>query len=104
MNYNICKFNQFGFCKFGESCKKEHENQICSQEGCNRKNCILRHPRPCKYFEANGFCKQGDESAYSHRNTRCKSDIDSTFKEIDKLKKDVEKLKLEIAGMIKKQL
>ena len=61
----------------------------------------MRHPRHCKYFEANEFCKQGEGCAYSHRKTVCKSDIESAIQEIDHLKKEVENFKLEMASMIR---
>ena len=84
-----------------DSCEKEHEDLICFQESCDRKSCILQHPKHCKYFEVNGFCKHGEKCAYSHRITRCKTDIESAIQEINSLKKEVENLKVDMASIIK---
>ena len=43
-----CFFNDIGYCKFQESCRKEHFLGICYQRNCER-NCHKRHPILCKY-------------------------------------------------------
>ena len=47
---NVCKHFKFGFCKFGEKCKKQHLKEICQTEDCNLKTCNKRHPKICKFF------------------------------------------------------
>ena len=45
------KFNQTGFCKFIEHCKKKHENIICEKiNECTTDKCIKRHPKLCKNY------------------------------------------------------
>ena len=38
----------------------------CTKPNCDRKPCLNRHPRPCKFFTVSGFCKWGVECSYSH--------------------------------------
>ena len=98
MNINICKFNQSGYCKFRQMCHKQHENQICQEFNCDRKTCILRHPKLCKYFETNGFCKFKEDCAFTH--SRIVKSSETTKQEIEDLKKVVEKLRKDMTSLI----
>ena len=44
------KFNQNGYCKFGQTCTKIHIDTLCMDISCDKNICSLRHPRACKYF------------------------------------------------------
>ena len=48
-----CSFNDTGFCKYGDQCRKMHYKTICSIDNCD-KRCHSRHPKPCKH---GGKCK-----------------------------------------------
>ena len=50
-------FNKFGYCKFGETCRKHHINQICDESSCEINACKQRHPQVCRYFQKYGRCK-----------------------------------------------
>ena len=40
---SICKFNQTGFCKFREHCRKKHEYVIFEKTNeCTEEKCIKR--------------------------------------------------------------
>ena len=43
-----CPYNDSGFCKFGEECRKKHFKDICLKPKCS-KNCEGRHPKTCKF-------------------------------------------------------
>ena len=82
-----CLFNDRGYCKYREQCRKQHHKSICPIKNCD-KNCNARHPKPCKFksecrFNAKNIC------AFKH-NTIGKEDG-----ELDTLKKEIESLKLE---------
>ena len=62
----ICKFNQYGFCKFLSQCRKQHINDICSNNQYNSNTCLLRNPRVCKYFSNFQRCKFAEQCAYLH--------------------------------------
>lgn len=68
MEDKICQYNQSGFCKFKNSCKRKHDDEICSNvHECRVKTCTKRHPKKCKRFEENGKCFYKDDCAYLHR-------------------------------------
>ena len=62
----VCRHYQTGFCKFGESCRKQHVKESCQITKCNLKICTKRHPKVCKYFKQHQFCKFGDSCSYRH--------------------------------------
>ena len=62
----VCKFNKYGHCKFGVTCRTMHVNTICTTSDCNRKTCSFRHPKHCKFFTSSGFCKFGKDCSYIH--------------------------------------
>ena len=62
----VCKHFQTGYCKFGHSCKKHHNSEICVKADCQGKACLQRHPKQCKFFFQGGFCKFGDNCSYKH--------------------------------------
>ena len=64
----ICKFNQFGYCKFQTHCRKQHMMDMCQNIECDLKTCLLRHSSICKYYFSFGRCKFADTCAYLHRN------------------------------------
>jgi hypothetical protein len=77
----LCVNNKFGYCKFGQTCKKKHVNQICDRTSCRTYNCEKRHPKKCLWYERFNRCKFSN-CAYMHV-----KDIDQT-----ELKEKIEKL------------
>ena len=67
-NMQICKYFKYGHCKFQERCHKKHVETICDKEDCEIKECCLRHPRHCRYFQNYGKCKFL-YCSYKHENT-----------------------------------
>ena len=92
---NECRFNKFGYCKFGNYCFRYHENKICQNVKCPVQGCLLRHPRKCRFFLEFGKCKFGTYCKFSHDNI----ENPKTREKIEVLEKDVELLKLEILDM-----
>ena len=60
-----CKFNDSGYCKFGNRCRKRHFIKICTIFKCKTSNCKARHPKLCKHEENCKFFKHGI-CAYRH--------------------------------------
>jgi hypothetical protein len=77
---SVCKFNKFGFCKFGNYCFRNHENRICVNEECQVHGCPFSHPRKCRYFMEFRYSKFGSYCKFSHQTLR----ILETSKEIVK--------------------
>ena len=89
----ICKFNQKGYCKFGEKCFNEHENEICSNRSeCTDPDCRKRHPKTCRYLKQFGHCKLGDTCAYSHLEERS-GKVEQLEVEVSELKDEVKSIK-----------
>ena len=84
----ICKYNKFGFCKFGNTCLRKHENTKCENKSIW--NCSLRHPRSCKYFREYKRCKFGDFCKFSH-------DI-FVDEDVEKIRVELGTLKIKIAN------
>ena len=62
----VCKFNQFGFCKYEKTCRKRHNNSKCDYKDCDLNTCEKRHPKPCTYFLAYNRCKFGSFCRFNH--------------------------------------
>ena len=48
-----CEFNNEGFCKHRDKCRKEHYSENCRKQNCDTK-CEKKHPKPCR---DKGRCK-----------------------------------------------
>ena len=82
-----CLFNDRGYCKYREQCRKQHHKSICPIKNCDKK-CNARHPKPCKFksecrFNAKNIC------AFKHNTIGREDD------ELDALKNEIESLKSE---------
>ena len=88
----ICKFNKFGYCKFGNKCYKKHENKECEKKNCDVKSCPLRHPRKCRFFEEYSYCKFGTFCRFNHK----LFNDEESVQQIEKLKTDLQRLETEI--------
>ena len=74
----VCKFHQYGHCKFSETCKHFHTKNTCENEKCDKTGCSARHPRMCKYFQKFRQCKFGTGCSYLHVNNSPSSDTSNT--------------------------
>ena len=67
----VCRYNQTGFCKYKDHCKKTHENQKCKNlASCTNKECLKRHPKRCKHFYKDEGCRFKEDCAYSHEDAK----------------------------------
>ena len=88
----VCKFNKFGFCRYGNLCFRKHENRKCENDNCQVKGCPYRHPRKCRYYIEYNNCKFGSYCKFSHDVIPLKKHNE----EINDLKKQIKDLKKEI--------
>ena len=96
---SVCRFNQFGYCKFGNSCFRKHVNSICENVRCFKSDCELRHPKKCRYFFKSRYCKYGEYCRFKHeeiRNDCVDKEIEKSRFEVDKLGKVIETKENEI--------
>ena len=54
---NVCRYNKYGYCKFGEICRKLHVDELCVESACDQITCDKRHPKECKYYTNYRRCK-----------------------------------------------
>ena len=59
---SICKYNQYGFCKYRKSCKDFHVSEVCEHTTCENNSCIKRQPK----FNTGNGCRFKDCCAYKH--------------------------------------
>ena len=77
-NVSKCLFNDVGFCKLKESCRKQHFSEKCEAINCDR-NCSKRHPKECKHgrkcrFKATNICAFNHEES-GNKNTKVMDDF-----------------------------
>ena len=89
----VCKFFQFGYCRFQDHCRKRHVNEICENlENCLEKNCEKRHPRLCVFYDRFNRCKFGEYCRYRHEE---KVSIEKVVK---KFSEDFELLRVQVSN------
>ena len=94
--FTVCKFNQFVYCRYQETCRNHHVNELCENEKCEMDTCTKRHPRICTYFQNYKRCKFGTYCAYRHiAREDFHSDVDELKKQINDLMIQVDILNLE---------
>ena len=77
----LCLFNKFGYCKFGERCRRHHINEICEESSCEIFHCRQRHPKNCKFYRNYGRCKFSP-CAFKHEVVTEKNDTVKLMKEM----------------------
>ena len=85
----LCLFNKFGFCKYGERCRKHHVHAICERSSCDVLTCSLRHPNVCTFYRDLGRCKF-DPCAFLHIENE--NSLDSLKKQINEILEKISKL------------
>ena len=92
-----CFYNNRGYCRFRDTCRYQHFNEICLKTICKDSQCKRRHPVFCKYKENCKFNKSGI-CAYKHSEDDKDKDV-ILVDEINHYIKDIEMLKKEIKDM-----
>ena len=65
---NTCLHNKFGHCRYRDSCRHRHIQEICEKDDCEIHNCERRHPRECRFWKVYNRCKFGDFCSFKHNN------------------------------------
>ena len=82
-----------GFCKFGDSCRKNHATSDCTETSCERKTCGKRHRNHCRFKESCKHFKKRHANFLHSDNKRKHADLDG--KKLQEYKSEIETLKLE---------
>ena len=99
---NICRYNKFGHCKYGETCHKQHVKELCEIQSCEAQKCPKRHPRVCKYYYEYRRCKFGSFCSFSHRVSGNSIENENKIIEMERKISNLEKAVAENEDRIKK--
>ena len=78
-----------GFFKFENNCFRKHENQKCDNVQCEIPECILRHPKKCRYFIEYNNCKFGNYCKFDHdviENGKVNEEMETLRKQVEEVK------------------
>jgi hypothetical protein len=102
----VCRHYMYGFCKFGETCRKQHAKETCQEMFCENENCLKRHPRNCKFYDKYSRCKFGDYCAFAHRenpqlveNKIMKIKVEVLENDLNEERNDIIDLKEKVKGL-----
>ena len=102
-----CLFNKFGHCKFRDTCRHRHIQDICENINCEITTCEKRHPSECRFWNAYRRCKFGDYCSYKHKsgalskeNESLKNELEIVKTKLDKLEKILSAKKQEISEIL----
>ena len=101
MEGRVCKHYQTGFCKFGVHCRKQHVIEMCTEEHCDKRICVKRHPNMCKYFSLNHFCKFGEMCCYKHITFKNSSETFNLEIKIGELETCIKNMSAQISNLEK---
>ena len=79
MKEQICRYNKFGYCKYGDKCHFRHINEKCVTKDCKIHDCEKRHPKICIFKRKFGQCKFTTYCRYEH------DKASDTFENSDKI-------------------
>ena len=88
----ICNFNKYSHCKYGKFCNFRHVYDKCEEVNCDVKNCILRHPKDCRYIMNGGSCKFKEFCAFEHGNEETREKDRLAFQSLQVKVKELEKI------------
>ena len=94
---SVCSFYRFGYCKHKEFCRKRHVKETCENLSCDTSNCIMRHPKVCKWYRDYQKCKF-DPCLFLHKENNTEiyilkkenEDILTNIKDIENAVKDLD--------------
>ena len=71
-----CRHYNRGHCKHKGGCDFFHPKEICKEylndKKCDKKDCVDRHPKVCKYWlKSNAGCKRGISCDFLHVTLAC---------------------------------
>ena len=89
MKQNVCRYNKYGYCKFGDKCQFRHNNALCVNKKCNVFDCEKRHPVVCKYFNNFKKCKFSN-CAYKHEAANDGNEIGEKIKKLETRMNEIE--------------
>ena len=104
----ICKKNKFGYCKFGNQCRRKHLDENCEIKECDSSSCDKRHPKRCYYYSEYKRCKFGEYCKYNHEDINIVKTVNIEFttwkNKVDELEDVMNSLKTEISRILEQNV
>ena len=97
----VCKHHQTGYCRYGNQCKKHHNNNLCKEKVCRDSECKERHPKSCRYLKDHGRCIFTN-CAYAHKETENNNKVGGLEIELKNLKEELAELRCSMSAMMNK--
>ena len=93
----VCLHFKFGYCRFRDNCRLNHDDALCDDEQCDITSCSKRHPKVCRYFTFFDRCKFGDYCRYRHLKSRnsYENELLSLKNKLDQMETNFTVLKLQ---------
>ena len=98
----FCLYFKFGFCSFGDHCRRQHISEVCLETSCDIQNCPRRHPKRCKFYDLYNRCKFGDYCAYAHRENYQVQEINLLKVKVEQLEKVLNEKQNEVEALHEK--
>ena len=67
----VCRHFKFGYCKYKNTCRLHHVQEVCDSKSCDVESCNKRHPKVCRYWREYGRCKFSEFCSYRHVTSSC---------------------------------
>ena len=100
MGDEICLYNQTGFCKNKQNCRKKHENVIYPEDHDFKiTGCCFRHPKVCRRYTRDGTCQFKDGCAHKHQTNQGAEKVKNLDQEVINLKLEMIHMKSVIQQM-----
>ena len=98
----ICFRNKYGYCKFGNTCRRKHNNNICENDNCEKWNCEKRHPKECWWFYTYQRCRFSNCSYKHTKKTDLKEEVIEINKKLRAVEEEIKKKESEIKAQEEK--
>ena len=85
----LCRRNKFGYCRYGEKCRKKHINRLCVKRTCEVFNCEKRHPKICTFKRDYGYCKFAEQCRLNHEKPKEIIAVDEKVLELENRMKNL---------------
>ena len=89
MKENVCRYNKYGYCQYGDKCHFMHVNNLCEKNECTVFECDMRHPVVCKFYR-NFRRYKFSNCAYKHE-----KEVHIVDEKIEAIEKRIEKMEKE---------
>ena len=98
MEGEACLYSKFGFCKYRDSCKRQHFKQIYKDSSSCKsiKSCPKRHPKVCKRYATENGCRFCEKCSYKHQTSAKNLDQNALEEKVRQIEMVIRELVLKV--------